>query len=172
MRGFAARIEKFPTKKGKRWILKLDQQKWIILHFYFFDLSDEKTEIIESMPPAARHTRWGWKVRQETAAILEPKRPPPSWYAIVERTSPSWSWTEMYCPTIPLWMRRIYVREIRTFDTEYQFIFYQANRLALEWTAIAVIPCELGVVATVRTEVGFLWSINFISPARLEEKKN
>jgi hypothetical protein len=48
-----------------------------------------------------------------------PKGHRPSWYAIVEPNSPSRSWTEMCCPTIPLWMRRIYVREIRTFDTEY-----------------------------------------------------
>lgn len=40
------------------------------IQIYFFDFSDEKTDINESMPPAARHTRCGWKVRQETAPIL------------------------------------------------------------------------------------------------------
>lgn len=62
----------------------------------------------------------------------------------------------------------MHVRENKHFST--QKLFYQANKLALGWTAMAVIPCELGAVATVRTELGFLGSMNLMSPARLEKK--
>ena len=52
---------------------------------HFFIFSEEKTDISESVPPAARQARCGWKVRQETAPIRCPMKPPPSWYLIVDR---------------------------------------------------------------------------------------